>query len=247
MTRDDIAKRFITELARIAGSVFETSASTRPASAPPQGGFVTSIKAREGEHGTLHVHFGRRGSEALVRKMSPGAEVTDAAIVEALQDLAAQTAAVLDRRAIGADLIVASVEACHTDEAAPDSWQAVEIVLSGQEEPILVALSGDLEFIDTPDGRRAAHSRTLDVIMDIDLPLVVRFGRTELPLKALTALGPGSVIDLGRSPDEPVDILISNQVVARGEVVIVQGNYGVRVRDVISPSERARPMETELS
>jgi flagellar motor switch protein FliN/FliY len=107
--------------------------------------------------------------------------------------------------------------------------------------------TGDLEFIETPDGRRVAHSRTLDVILDIDLPLVVRFGRTELPLKALTALGPGSVIDLGRSPEEPVDILISDRVVARGEVVIVSGHYGVRVRDVVSPAERARSLEAELS
>ena len=83
--------------------------------------------------------------------------------------------------------------------------------------------------------------------MDIDLPLVVRFGRTEMPLKTLTALGPGSVIDLGRSPDEPVDVLISNRVVARGEVVIVSGNYGVRVRDVVSPAERARSLEAELA
>src|SRR5262249_14599677 len=89
------------------------------------------------------------------------------------------------------------------------------------------------------------RSKTLDVIMDIDLPLVVRFGRTELPLKTLTALGPGSVIDLGRSPDEPVEVLISNRVVARGEVVIVSGNYGVRVRDVVSATERARSLETE--
>jgi flagellar motor switch protein FliN/FliY len=55
------------------------------------------------------------------------------------------------------------------------------------------------------------------------------------------------VIDLGRSPDEPVDVLISNRVVARGEVVIVSGNYGVRVRDVVSPAERARSLEAELA
>jgi flagellar motor switch protein FliN/FliY len=79
------------------------------------------------------------------------------------------------------------------------------------------------------------------------LPLVVRFGRTELPLKTLTSLGPGTVIDLGRAPDDPVDVLISNRVVARGEVVIVAGNYGVRVHDVVSPAERARSLEAELS
>jgi flagellar motor switch protein FliN/FliY len=81
------------------------------------------------------------------------------------------------------------------------------------------------------------------VILDIDLPLVVRFGRTELPLRTLTRLSPGSVIELGRSPDDPVELLVSDRVIARGEVVIVGGNYGVRILDVVSTSERVRSME----
>jgi flagellar motor switch protein FliN/FliY len=84
----------------------------------------------------------------------------------------------------------------------------------------------------------ALDTSRIDVILDIDLPVVVRFGRTELPLRTLTRLGPGSVIDLGRSPDEPVEVMVSNRVVARGEVVIVGGNYGIRIIDVVSPSER---------
>ena len=87
------------------------------------------------------------------------------------------------------------------------------------------------------------NDRGVDVILDIDLPVVVRFGHTELPIRALTRLGPGSVIDLGRSPDDPVEVLVSNRVVAHGEVVIVGGNYGVRILDVASQSERARSME----
>ena len=91
-----------------------------------------------------------------------------------------------------------------------------------------------------PQARAAAGVDTsrIEVILDIDLPVVVRFGRTDLPLRTLTQLGPGSVIDLGRSPDEPVDVMVSNRVVARGEVVIVGGNYGIRIIDVVSPSER---------
>jgi flagellar motor switch protein FliN/FliY len=83
----------------------------------------------------------------------------------------------------------------------------------------------------------------IEVILDIDLPVIVRFGKTQLPLRALTRLGPGSVIDLGRSPDDPVEVMVSNRVVARGEVVIVGGNYGIRIIDVVSPTERMRSME----
>lgn len=92
-------------------------------------------------------------------------------------------------------------------------------------------------------GAAVPSNARLDVILDIDLPLVVRFGRTEMQLKALTQLGPGSVIDLGRSPHEPVDVLVSGRVVARGEVVVVGGNYGIRILDVLSPTERMPGME----
>jgi flagellar motor switch protein FliN len=80
----------------------------------------------------------------------------------------------------------------------------------------------------------------LDVILDIDLPLSVRFGQTDMTLAELTSLGPGSVIDLGRSPDDPVDVLVHGRLVARGEVVVVSGNYGVRITDVISAADRLR-------
>ena len=64
-----------------------------------------------------------------------------------------------------------------------------------------------------------------------------------MPLRQLTRLGPGSVIDLGRSPDDPVEVLVSNRVVARGEVVVVSGSYGIRILDVVSQRERVRSME----
>src|SRR5215510_2519650 len=89
----------------------------------------------------------------------------------------------------------------------------------------------------------AIDQSRINVILDIDLPVVVRFGRTDMPLRALTRLGPGSVIDLGRSPDDPVEVLVSNRVVARGEVVIVAGSYGIRILDVVSQRERVRSME----
>lgn len=82
----------------------------------------------------------------------------------------------------------------------------------------------------------------LDVILDIDLPLSVRFGQTEMTLNAITRLGPGSVIDLGRSPDDPVEVLVNGRLVARGEVVVVGGNYGVRILEVVSTADRVRSM-----
>ncbi|MEZ5284202.1 MAG: FliM/FliN family flagellar motor switch protein [Vicinamibacterales bacterium] len=85
------------------------------------------------------------------------------------------------------------------------------------------------------DGRE-----NLDVVLDIDLPLVVRFARTHLPIRTLAGLGPGSVVDMERAPDEPVQILVGERVIAHGEVVVVGGNYGVRITEVVRPSERIR-------
>ena len=248
MMQDEIVQRFLAEVVRVAAAKLGTSGSSRPGHGFTSGGFVTTITAPEGEHGELQLFVGRAGAEAFARVMHATAGVpADDAIVESLQELFAQAAAACDPQAIGGLLAVQPLEPV---AAAPDAVAdgVIEIVLKGHEQPLQLAVSGHLDFL---DGVTAAVSpafpKTLDVIMDIELPLVVRFGRTELPLKTLTALGPGSVIDLGRLPDEPVDILISNRVVARGEVVIVSGNYGVRVRDVMSPAERSRSLEAQLA
>jgi flagellar motor switch protein FliN/FliY len=82
----------------------------------------------------------------------------------------------------------------------------------------------------------------LDLILDIELPLWVRFGQTAMSLQALTKVGPGTTLDLERSPDDPVDVMVNNTVIARGEVVVVAGNYGVRVTEVVSTTDRIRSM-----
>ena len=89
----------------------------------------------------------------------------------------------------------------------------------------------------------ALTNSKLDVVLDIDLPLIIRFGSTVMTMKALSGLGPGSIVDMGRSPDEPVEMLVSDRVIARGEVVIVGGNYGIRITDLVSPADRVRAME----
>jgi flagellar motor switch protein FliN/FliY len=113
------------------------------------------------------------------------------------------------------------------------------VTIAGQVDPAQMPMAADSAGLGAP----AASVDRMDVIFDIELPLVVRFGRTEMPLRSLTRMGPGSLIDLGRSADDPVELLVSNRVVARGEVVVVGGNYGVRVLDVVSPRNRVRSME----
>jgi flagellar motor switch protein FliN/FliY len=78
----------------------------------------------------------------------------------------------------------------------------------------------------------------LDILLDIELPVTLRFGRTQMLLGEVMALGSGSMIEFDRSVDEPVEVLVNGRVVARGETVMVQGNYAVRVSEIASRSER---------
>jgi flagellar motor switch protein FliN/FliY len=82
----------------------------------------------------------------------------------------------------------------------------------------------------------------LELILDIDMPLTVRFGEATVSIDTLSRLGPGSLVELSRQPDDPVDVLINGRLVARGEVVVVAGNYGVRVTQVVSADERMRTL-----
>ena len=81
-------------------------------------------------------------------------------------------------------------------------------------------------------------SANIDLILDIELPIVIRLGSTEMTLKEIMRLGPGAIIELNKAVDEPVELLVNNQTIAKGEVVVVEGNFAFRVTDVESRRER---------
>ena len=78
----------------------------------------------------------------------------------------------------------------------------------------------------------------LDLLLDIELPVTLRFGKTQMTLDEVIDLSAGSVIDFGQSAEEPVEIMVNGRVVARGEAVMVQGNYGVRISHIESRRDR---------
>ena len=84
----------------------------------------------------------------------------------------------------------------------------------------------------------AVANSNLAVLMDVQLPVSIRFGETEMILEEVMKLGAGSVIELNSSIDEPVDIIVNGKTLARGEVVVVDGYYGVRITEIISVGER---------
>lgn len=95
---------------------------------------------------------------------------------------------------------------------------------------------------DAPAASDAREGRNLDLLMEVELPVSVSFGRTRMRLKDAIKLTTGSIVELNRSVSEPVEVIVNNCVIARGEVVVVEGNYGIRIRQVVSREERLRTL-----
>ncbi len=91
-----------------------------------------------------------------------------------------------------------------------------------------------------PDGGAAPGTEQLDLVMDIPVTLSVELGRTKIQIRELLQLAQGSVVDLDRLAGEPMDVLVNGFLIARGEVVLVNDKFGIRLTDIVSPTERAR-------
>ncbi len=89
-------------------------------------------------------------------------------------------------------------------------------------------------------GRDRSFSKTFDLLLDVALPVSVSFGRTSLQIREVLKLNTGSIVELNRFVTEPVDVIVNDCVIARGEVVVVDGNYGVRITQLSSREDRLR-------
>ena len=91
-------------------------------------------------------------------------------------------------------------------------------------------------------GSPVAEQWNIDMLLDVELPVSVSFGHSEMPLKDVLKLGAGSVIELDKSVNDPVTIIVNHKPIAKGEVVMVEGNYGVRILEVESKADRIRSL-----
>jgi flagellar motor switch protein FliN/FliY len=213
--------------------------------APPAGGWVAAFQGAGSAKGAAFLEFDGKDFEAVAAHiLTDPSLVTEEALLDAVKEIGVLTAsgfsqdppfdrAALTLRSVGRTL----------NDAASGSGVLLRLHV-GDGLGLTVRVWGELEGAGVRHGTAGmAVDAKLDALLDIDLPLIVRFGMTDVPLRTAAALGPGSVIDLGRAPDDPVEVLVGNTVVARGEVVVVGGNYGVRVTALASTSERAQTVE----
>lgn len=230
---ETLVAEFAASLAPTLGNV-----TTPPARTPAAGdGWCLSGALTGPRPGIVAVWVDVGGAERLVRRLMGADSPDESAITGLLRDLWTQAATAV----AGRPEYTALKLSLETTEASivPDGAAMFDL----QAGEITARLAVTARFTDEADVSDDKPSSNLDVVLDIDLPLVVRFARTTMSIRALSTIGPGSIVDMERSPDEPVQVLVGDHVIARGEVVVVGGNYGVRITGVVSPGDRMRGLE----
>jgi flagellar motor switch protein FliN/FliY len=157
-------------------------------------------------------------------------------------------------------------------DSPPVEWAAVSITFAAaaegaapNEPPLLMGLSPQLVALITApqpagevdtntqiavaqdagtgsDTRSAPLSRTMELLLDVDLPVSISFGKARVPMKDVLKLTTGSIVELDRGINEMVEVMVNHCLIARGEVVVVEGNYGVRIQEIASRQDRLRSL-----
>ncbi len=132
------------------------------------------------------------------------------------------------------------------------SDSSIETKLGAEEDSNLLddggieALLGNagISFDAEPSSNSGGNTpKNLDLLLDIDIPISVRMGSAKLFLKDILGLGPGNIVELEQNADDPIELAINDKVIARGEVVIVDGYFGFRIKEIVSKAERIRKLK----
>ncbi|MED3967033.1 flagellar motor switch phosphatase FliY [Priestia megaterium] len=130
-------------------------------------------------------------------------------------------------------------------QTEPPAAEYIQHEETQQEEPGHVSVDvqpasfAEFEHVSSPQG----DSRNLDMLLDIPLQVTVELGRTKRTVQEILALSSGAIIELDKLAGEPVDILINSKLIAKGEVVVIDENFGVRVTDIISQRDRINKLK----
>lgn len=103
--------------------------------------------------------------------------------------------------------------------------------------------SAGISFDAEPAQSGGPTPKNLDLLLDIDIPISVRMGSAKLFLKDILGLGPGNIVELEQNADDPIELAINDKVIARGEVVIVDGYFGFRIKEIVSKAERIKKLK----
>lgn len=132
----------------------------------------------------------------------------------------------------------------NTQDAVTDDWaQALEEQASAGSTSAEEESAPDFETVNAPakPANGSPNSmQDIQMVLDIPVQLSVELGRTKVPIKYILQLAQGSVVELDALAGEPMDVLINGYLIAQGEVVVVNEKFGIRLTDIVTPSERMR-------
>jgi len=133
-----------------------------------------------------------------------------------------------------------STETENQDSMADDWAQALEEQAQSSQgadsAPEFEAISAPAK----PGGNPNATLNDIQMVLDIPVQLTVELGRTKVPIKYILQLAQGSIVELDAMAGEPMDVLVNGYLIAQGEVVVVNEKFGIRLTDIVTPSERLR-------
>jgi flagellar motor switch protein FliN/FliY len=130
-------------------------------------------------------------------------------------------------------------EANAAEQVSEDDWAAA---MGEQAAADAKAVQPANIFLNVGEGAKAAAMQDFDMILDIPVQLTVELGRTKIAIRNLLQLAQGSVVELDGLAGEPMDVLVNGTLIAQGEVVVVNDKFGIRLTDIITPSERMRKL-----
>ena len=127
--------------------------------------------------------------------------------------------------------------------ADTDDWAAAMAEQAKIDAPATRAPSAVFEQFSSAETPKSPGANDIDLILDIPVQLTVELGRTKIAIKNLLQLAQGSVVELDGLAGEPMDVFVNGCLIAQGEVVVVNDKFGIRLTDIITPSERIRKLK----
>jgi flagellar motor switch protein FliN/FliY len=118
-----------------------------------------------------------------------------------------------------------------------------ELAASLQPQPAAAVPASTSSETALREATGAGAGTNLDLFLDVQLEATIRFGQRQLLLRDVLSMTPGSVVELDRQINEPAELLVAGRLVARGEVVVVDGNFGIRVTELSSPRQRVELLQ----
>jgi len=128
-------------------------------------------------------------------------------------------------------------------DSAMRNAAAEELTLNEQAGDIKEPEVNRADFQQLSVDSKTHEAQNIKLLMDVELPVSIELGRTRMHISEILTLGPGSVVELDKLVGEPVDLLVNRKKVARGEVVVVEENFGLRITQLISPEERLKNLQ----